>query len=469
MDEAAMLKAGRKPLADEVQKIAESLPASSFPADKINLSKTLGHINKLGFRILTFFSPYIAPDKQNPSIGAFFVGYEGLNLDMGRIPSYYQNHELLLQYRDVIATMFQVIMGEEDVANRTQPLNPKDIKKEWSNAAKELVDFELQLVEAYNYQPEIDDPSNYESPRTVEQMSALAPSVDWALMIQETLPADVNYTRPITVSYVPYLTKVDALLQNTPASTLQHYFSWLLIQNHVENLAEPYSQPWVAFKSIVAGPSKNVKVERSDTCIETVKYNLNHLVGHYFIRENFKGNSRKEVLSVINNIIFAYEKNFKETAWLDKATRDAAINKLNAIKYAIGYSTHDPDGSKSKSLDAFYRTYQIAANDYFGNQVHYSAWIATNNYAKINQPLNREEMFLQVTDVAAANAVNYNSFNLPAGILQDPFFNIENPEYMNYGSMGIVGSHEIGVSHFVNIYFGALWHNRREVFAGLVS
>ncbi|KAG0269113.1 hypothetical protein BGZ96_006557, partial [Linnemannia gamsii] len=39
MDETAILKAGRKPLADEVQKIMNTLPASSVtPADKTALS-----------------------------------------------------------------------------------------------------------------------------------------------------------------------------------------------------------------------------------------------------------------------------------------------------------------------------------------------------------------------------------------------------------------------------------------------
>ncbi|KAF9139532.1 Peptidase M13, partial [Linnemannia schmuckeri] len=48
---------------------------------------------------------------------------------------------------------------------------------------------------------------------------------------------------------------------------------------------------------------------------------------------------------------------------------------------------------------------------------------------------------------ATANAYymqDINAIGFPAGILQTPFFSIENPEYINYGSMGAIGGHEIG-------------------------
>jgi endothelin-converting enzyme len=451
MDEASILKAGRKPLADEIQKVILAFPASGSPADKTGLSKALGHLNRLGLRVPSFLNLDSSSDLENSLVNVLKAYETGLDMKMGLIPEYYQNQELLQRYRDTVATMFQTILGDEDVANRIQPLGPKDVTREWSDVAKGVVDFELQLVEILNFQPETNDPSQYNRPLTVEQLSGLTPSIDWTLLLQETLPASVKYTRPIVVSYVPYLTKIDTLLQNTPASALQHYFSWLLIRNHVENLASIYNEPWVAFQSVVSGVPADAKAERFKTCIATINNNLDHLIGHYFVRETFKGNSRKEAMAIINNLVSTYEKNFNDTAWLDQTTRDRAIKKLKAVALAVGYATHDPDATSSKALDAYYKDYNVVASDYFGNQVNYHTWAATRSYFKLHLPFNREEMNEHVTAASANNAFFYNAVSIPAGFIQDPVFNLENPEYVNYGGIGILSAHEIGVSLVNNL------------------
>jgi endothelin-converting enzyme len=448
MDEAAILKVGRKPLADEIQKIVKSFSAPGSPADKTTLSKTLGYFHRLGLSIPSFFFPYIGNEKNDPLVKVLSIYTNGVNMVMGQVAEFYQDPELVKQYQDTAAIMLQIILGDEDVANRTQSLAPKDVKKEWTDAAKDVVDFELQLADILSSPQDASDPVNYMTPRTIEQLSTLTPSVDWALMLQETIPSGVNYTRPIIVFWVPQLTKIDALLQKTPSSTLQHYFSWLLIQNHADKLAGPYKQPLLDWNNVVWGDSLDIKVGSWETCISLVNTNLNHLVGHYFIRETFKGNSRKEVMATIDNIIATYEKNFNTTAWLDKTTRDGAIKKLRSIAFAIGYSTHDPDGASSKSLDTFYKTYPVTANDYFGNQFNYFAWSATLSYSQLLQPVNREDMYEHVSSEAASNSFWFNMINIPAGILQDPVFNLENPEYLNYGSAGVIAAHEMGVSSF---------------------
>lgn len=450
MDETAILKAGRKPLADEIKKVIALLPVSGSPPDKAVITKTLGHLNRLGLQIASIYSPTVIKDMADPSVNILTIYSNGLITDRGMIPEYYQDPEQLQRYTDTAAMMFQTILGDEDAANRAQPLTPKDVKKEWADAAKVVVDFELQLADIINSQSE--SPDDYDSPRTIEQLSALTPSVDWSLLLKETLPAGVNYTRPVVVNSLPYLTGVDALLQKAAATTLQHYFSWVLIQNHADNLAGPYKQPWVAFNTVVRRSPAIAKVARWETCVALVNNNLNHLSGHYFIRETFKGNSRKEVMTIIDNISSAYGETFNTAAWLDKPSRDGAIKKLKGIVKAIGYSIHDPDDTSSKSLDAYYKNYPIAANDYFGNQLNYSVWLAAHSFALVNLPVNREEMFELVTRANGSNSPFYNLINIPAGILQDPVFNLENPEYVNYGSMGLIGSHELGVNHVGNIF-----------------
>ncbi|KAG0064296.1 hypothetical protein BGZ90_002274 [Linnemannia elongata] len=68
MNETSILKAGRKSLADGIQKINTSLPAFGSPPDKTVLMKTLGHLNRLGLRIPNIYNPTLRSDLANPLV-----------------------------------------------------------------------------------------------------------------------------------------------------------------------------------------------------------------------------------------------------------------------------------------------------------------------------------------------------------------------------------------------------------------
>ncbi|KAF9078935.1 hypothetical protein BGX23_005657, partial [Mortierella sp. AD031] len=142
MDEAAILKAGRKPVADVIQKILKSLPDGGSGLDKMALSKTMGQLSKMKMDI--FVNLYVIPDSANPLVNVLQLAEGGLYLPSNE---YYKEQETVKLYQDTVAAMFQIILGEEDVANRVGPLTPNDIKQEWLDAAKDVIDFETQLAD----------------------------------------------------------------------------------------------------------------------------------------------------------------------------------------------------------------------------------------------------------------------------------------------------------------------------------
>lgn len=449
MDEKAILKAGRKPLVDEIQKVIKSIPASGSHPDKKTLAKTLGLIAKYGFQTPGFISLNTGSDELNPLANVLTVNEDGLGLRDGAA---YKDENRVKEYRETIAAMFQIILGDEDVTNRTQPLTSKDIKKEWTDAAKEVVDFEIQLAGIKTPQRDLWDSTKNRNPRTVAQLNALTPSIDWSLFLKESFPSGLKYTGPIIATSLPYLTKLEPILQKSSAQTLQRYFSWVLIRSLAKNLAPNYKQPKTNFDSFTSGVSANATTERWTNCLATANTNLVHITGHYFVKATFKGNSRQEVMAIVDNVIASYENTFPTLAWLDKKTRDGAIKKLKAIVKSVGYTTDNPDDISAKSLDAFYKGYAVGEKDFFGNQLRYNRWAAANAFGDLLKPVDRDLMDFSLTTVNAYYNPGSNSIYIPAGILQLPFFNIENPEYVNYGSMGVVGGHEIGVS-FLSFFF----------------
>ncbi|KAF9120737.1 hypothetical protein BGW39_011129 [Mortierella sp. 14UC] len=441
MDEATLLKAGRSPLSDQIHKLLESLSdSSSSPGDfdKTALTKTLGQVNNLGLNSFVYL--LVGADFEQPLTNSLSLWEGGLGLPTKGL---YEVPAITELYQGVVAQMFQIILGDEDVANRTEPLLPKDVQRQWLDAAKDVVSFETKLAAIGSDLVDQRDPLKINNPRSVDELTSIASSIDWPLLIKEILPAGVQNNRPVIVSSPAYLANVDALLKNTTTSTLRNYFTWLLIKNYALNLAKPYSQPITVLSATLNGISPGIMVERWKICINTININLGEAAGHYFILEKFKSNSREAFTKVIESLKATYTKVFPTYNWLDKSTLDNAQKKLKAMEALVGYSTSSPDVPSSASVQEYYEGYDVAVDDYFGNQLRSAIFLTAKATAMLDKPVDRKTMLSYPQMVNAYYNPTSNQVFSPAGMLQFPFFHVDNPDYINYGAMGYIAAHEI--------------------------
>ncbi|KAF9151313.1 hypothetical protein BG015_006835 [Linnemannia schmuckeri] len=271
--------------------VANALPASDSPADKIALSKTL----VLAASIPSFIQLLVGPEEPDRLNHELYAQEDKLGM---RLVGDYKNAIQVQKYTDTTSVMFQIILGDEDVATGAQALTLQDINQK--------------------------DPTKNYNPQTVEELNALIPSIGWSLLVQESLPARLNASHPLIGPSPSYLTKLDKLPLKTPIKSLQHYFSWILIRNLAEHLSETYKEPLVAFKD-VASTVPPAPMGHLWTCIKAVNTNLVHITTHYFVQASFKNQNRKDVVAIIDNIIASYKKYFSALQWLDQQTRDGAI------------------------------------------------------------------------------------------------------------------------------------------------
>ncbi|KAG0205690.1 hypothetical protein BGX33_007783 [Mortierella sp. NVP41] len=432
MNKDAILNAGRKPVINQIQTILASFPSLSIaepaaPADKTVLSKTLAQLLNCGLSGVVTIS--VVVDPTNPLIHSLQLTESGLGLPS---KEYYQEQDTLRLYGSTIAQMFQIILGDEDIVpnNRAQPLTDADVKEEWKEAAKDV------LVDRY-------DPIKSNNPRTVEELTALTPSIDWLVLISEVLPAGVTSTRPIVVESPTYLAGLNQLLQRASPTTLRHYFTWVAIKGLGLNLGLSYRRPLQVLKSALSGIAADIQPPRWKDCVAVINTNLGQMAGHFFVQETFKGDSRQSVMAIVDSLLETYTRTFPTLTWLDEPTRAGALQKLNAIIQLIGYSTDSPDVSSSISLQSYYSDLTISRDDYFGNQLRFAVWNSQRSMRELNKPVNRRTMnnYPQIVDAFYDASTNHMVF--PAGILQPPFFHVDNPEYINYGAMGVVAGHEI--------------------------
>ncbi|KAF9980091.1 Endothelin-converting enzyme 2 [Mortierella antarctica] len=477
MDETRLQKIGRKPLQDEIRKMTQIYPgphSTGVPGgDREAISKLLGYNMKNGFE--NFFGFDLWDDTENHGYKIMTVQQTGLGLGEDAL---YSDEKIVKLYEKVIGQMFYIIQGGGDPKRARSMVVPKT----WKRVAKEVVAFEkilagiveqpetkepeLKVPEPKEPEPKENDPAetDEEAPveeeeeeekeeeeeddgnywDTIEDLTAMTPALDWKVILETAFPKDVAIPTQYNMLWKFYLTRMNKAVEQTAPKTIQNYFAWTLIRNLGKNLADSFQGPLKELARALPGANTAVATPRWKTCVETVNTNVGDLAGHFFVKSIFPETSQKQVNEMITSIRWSFEKNFWQYDWLDPRTRTNAIQKLKAIVQKVGYSTVSPNVISSTSVDKYYHKLKIQGKDHFGNLVRASAWKAEMKHRGVHLPVNRLKLEPIPQTVNAFYNPTQNSIEIMAGLLRSPFFNMNEPEYLNFAGIGQVAAHELG-------------------------
>ncbi|KAF9900449.1 hypothetical protein EC991_007327 [Linnemannia zychae] len=427
MNVAELDKRGRLPLVNEINSVINTIPNVNARMNKTGLAKALAKMVKI--QVDSFVKLDINPDLYNPSTNAIEIMFSGLSLPLES----FSTAGAVTELERTIALGFQKFLGPEIRAG-TPSLTIDRVDPKWVTAAKKVVSFQLDLAHAVRNSPVSNalGQAALHNPWTLEKLNAVAPSVDWGVLVSELLPVGERYTRPLIALTPDYFTGLEAVLKRTSSETLHYYFISRIIEAHSGHLGALYRpNPLVG--------------RREDFCVNFMNQNLGEIAGHYYVDQTLPEHSKIYFKSMIHQILASYGKSIPKLDWLDTTTINGALKKLNAIVELVAESSDSPNTSSSASLEEYYRNLTIDAADFFGNRARRTEWWVAYNFAQINKPVNRQT--LPAGPPQTLNAFygpQTNEIYFPAGMLQEPMFHADNPDYMNYGAMGVVAGHEIG-------------------------
>ncbi|KAF9161261.1 hypothetical protein BGX21_000594 [Mortierella sp. AD011] len=480
MDKTHLQNLGRRPLQDEIQKMMEVYPGTD-DEDAIDdrrkaLSALFGYNMKNGFENPIVFDLW--DDELNPGHKIMTAQHSGLGLVE---ESLYSNEKIVKAYEGVIAKMFYIILGDGDPSlNRTQA-----VPHVWTQTGKDVVAFEMVLagiikpanpdetddkkVSLNSDSTNKEDPSETEPEEadtneadpgdtdsdetdsddaeywdTIEDLNKMTPSLDWELIFKTAFPADVAIPTKLNMLWKFYLQRMETAIQQSGPKTIQNYFAWTMMRNLGKYLADPFQEPLKELQNFLPDGSAAAAFDRWKACVEMVNENLGDMAGHFFIKAVFPEASQAKVNEMIGSIRWSFEKSFWQYDWLDQRTRHNALQKLKTITQKIGYSADSPNVISSSSVEEYYRDLKINSTDHFGNQVRSSAWKSEKILRSVSQPVNRFRLTSIPQTVNAFYNPTMNGIEIPAGILQPPFFSFDDPEYLNFGGIGGVAAHELG-------------------------
>ncbi|XP_076315307.1 neprilysin-1-like isoform X4 [Tachypleus tridentatus] len=156
----------------------------------------------------------------------------------------------------------------------------------------------------------------------------------------------------------------------------------------------------------------------------------------------------EEILPDIKELIVAVKLAFsqliKSQSWLDNETTERCKKQLKGMREKIAYPSYilDPD-----QLSHDYKGLEIKPGDFLDNVLRMNRYEMKKELEKMTRTVDKEkDWYVQPLMVNAFYQSSGNDVIFPVGILRPPLFVPGRPQYLNYGSLGIVIGHELAHS-----------------------
>ncbi len=408
MDEAKLQTLGLQPLQAELDAIDKIDSASA-------LVTHMAHLVQIGVNVPVV--PYVHQDNRDSTRYAVDLYQAGLGLPDrdyylkdGEDGTYKKIREAYVVH---VGTMLNLAGQPQsaDVARKILTLETALAKAQWDKVTNR------DPVKTYNKYP-------------LDQLSKLAPDVDWSAFINAAgVSNKVDY---LLVSQPTYVTAYGQLLRKESLLTWKNYLKWRVISDFAPYLGKDFVDTNFKFAGTVLRgiPENRPRWKRGLTLIES---SIGEGMGKLYVARHFPPENKQRMETLVGNLLAAYRQSIDSLDWMSAATKQAAQQKLAKITVKVGYPKQWRD----------YSTLKIVADDLVGNVMRAQQFEYQRQLNKLGKPIDRDEWQMTPQTVNAYYNPELNEIVFPAAILQPPFFNAQADDAANYGGIGAVIGHEI--------------------------
>ncbi len=393
--------------------------------DRINQTSSINDFQKimedflnLGLGSKPFISFSVFSDLKDSNKNSLYLssGQLGLQRD------YYVNNDddskkIISKYQKHIARMFTL------AGFKSQDAISKSIN---------VVSIEKQIAQETMDKVESRDPRKIYNPRSIKQLSILSKNINW---IQYFKNMGIDNLKSLIIDDLDYIKSLDKILENNQVDHLKDYVLWCLIDASASILTTEMDRAnWDFYSKTLRGAKKQEPFDQSS--MRVVNSYLPEPLGKLYVAKKFPPKAKKQIVELVDNLVIAYRKRIEKLNWMDESTKLKAFEKLEKIKYKVGYpdkwedfSKLDISGNSTKSyFDAFRKIRKFYLQD---------------DLSDLDKPVDKSKWFMSPQTVNAYYSPLFNEIGFPAAILQPPFFNYNADAAVNYGAIGAVIGHEI--------------------------
>ncbi|CEM32726.1 unnamed protein product [Vitrella brassicaformis CCMP3155] len=362
---------------------------------------------------------------------------------------------------DTYATIDERVRRGEDSASEVN----------YTRVAEGVVEFERQLHGIHLSPEQQRDPWNTTFSSNLSAIQEWMPVFDWNAyykvfadkddlsLSDEELAEAFTPDAEVLIQSRPHLTKLNALLHKYLSDrrkrpTLHYYFLARTLRAYGGSLSAEWRKEFHSFRKILTGSDPP---PRWRTCLSATADAVGWILSRNFIRHHFNPLRKTLALEIMSGIREAFRENLAEIEWMDKDTKQKALDKESEITAKVGY----PDWLLSKDehlyFARFYGNPQPAKlKSLLSGTAHLNKQSHRFSYSKLHRPEDRSLWGMTPIDVNAYYSPDLNEIVFPASILQPPFLNVGNENSdtarrneiralraVNYGALGAVIGHEL--------------------------
>ena len=418
MDEAAIERRGMAPLKPALERIAAI-------ADKAALVRALGAtlradvdpLNNTDFHTENLFGLWVSKGLNDPAHNLPYLLQGGLGMPDR---AYYLDAGEGMEgnrkaYRQHIARMFK-LAGFDDAEVR----------------AARVFELETKIAKTHATREESVDVQKANNNWTLTEFRRKAPGIDWKAFFDS---ARLGGAEHFIVWHPGAVTGAAQLVANEDLAAWKDFLAFHQIDHFASVLPKAFADAHFDFhaKTLAGTPEQALRWKRALAATDAA---LDEAVGRMYVERYFPAADKARVQKMVANIVAAFDRRIGQLEWMAPATREQARQKLKTLYVGVGY----PDHWRS------YAGLQVSPTDAFGNAQRAEEFAYTYAIAKLKRTPDNTEWAMPPHLVNAVNLPVQNAINIPAAILQPPFYDPAASDGVNYGAIGSIIGHEISHS-----------------------
>ena len=407
MDEAAVEKAGTKPLDRDFQSIAGM-------KSKADLAKETTRLHREGADVMFSFGS--GSDFKNASQIIGEVDQGGLGLPDR---DYYfkddaKSVELRQKYVAHVQKMFELL---------------GDAPEKAAAEAKAVMDIETGLAKGALDQTSRRDPQKVYHKMASQELAALSPGFSWNVYFEGVGAPKFD---SLNVAEPDFVKQMQNVVNSFSLDDWKTYLRWHVVHDNAAILPSAFVNENFEFFSKTMQGTKELR-PRWKRCVSYANGDLGEAIGQIYVQQTFGADGKARTLAMVEKLEAALGEDIKSLPWMGEETKKQALVKLAAITNRIGYADKLRD----------YSTLEIVRGDAFGNAQRANTYDLLRRLNKIGKALDKRDWPYPPMTVNASYNPNQNNITFPAGILQPPFYDNKADDALNFGAIGAVIGHEL--------------------------
>ncbi|MBR5600700.1 MAG: M13 family metallopeptidase [Bacteroidaceae bacterium] len=395
-----------KPLMDEVAAIKA----------KSEIIPLVAKNNRVG--IGGFFGTGIGTDIMDSNSNQLGLYQGGLSLPEKEY--YSDNDEITLniraKFQEYVVNMFKLHGFTADEAQKKM---------------EAVLGIETRIAAKHLSRVERRDPLKSYHKMTYAELKNTIPSINWD---EYYSILGINGIEVLNLAHPEAIKEVAAIINECPLDDLKAYLEWRIIRSTSNELTDEIEAETFAFYGTVLS-GKKVQQPRWKRALTAVDGELGDIIGELYVAKHFPPAAKERMTELVKNLQIALGQRIDAQEWMSEETKKAAHEKLNTFTVKIGYPDKWDDYSALTIDPALSYAENCRNMAEFGWKKHIDE--------KWGKPVDREEWHMTPQTVNAYYNPTTNEICFPAGILQYPFFDMEEDDAFNYGAIGVVIGHEM--------------------------